>query len=108
MIIDTEYGKINLDYPKFWIILSLDTTKRNKFISELNKLPIESCNIGVISYFNSKFFVLFKMSYFSKNIKKLYSNLSFIDNFETEEFNNNKYLIPYQLMNDCRNLIYVL
>ena len=108
MIIDTEYGKINLDYPKFWIILSLDTTKRNKFITQLNNLPIESCNIGVISYFNNKHFVLFKMSYFSKKIKKLYSNLSFIDNFETEEFNKNKYLTPYQLMNDCKNLIYVL
>ena len=46
---------------------------KNKFITQINTLPIESCNIGVISFYE-KFYVLFKMSYFSKEMKKLFAN----------------------------------
>ena len=78
-LVDASYGITNSELPDLVIVLYDTSENESKFIEELNKIEMGSCNILLILIGNKGIYVPFQRTIFNEKIKDQYLLIQFYE-----------------------------
>lgn len=100
-LVDASYGITNQELPDLVIVLNDTSENEEKYIEELNKIEMGSCNILLILIGNKGIYIPFKQTIFNEYIKKKYSIIKFYN--DGNKFLNDNWKKDIKSLNLSKN-----